>query len=259
MISDQSGSWSSDNSCVYLERGWCSECTCTKCIGGQIRRVDETGHDRWHTCGCRKEAYSRWLLRSSGLERLAERCTFDSYTVNTAWQDRVKRKALDYVQHWKQNSFFISGQSGCGKTHICTAICNEIVKQGKSLVYFRWVNDATALKMRISDPELYGAEIKRLSDCDLLYIDDLLKNTPSDADLRLLYEIVNSRYNDNKPMVISSERSLSYIRDLVSDRDKTNFGEAIAGRIIEASGNGQYCIILNGDDKNVRLHPELIK
>lgn len=257
MVSDQSGS-QSYNGCEYIEQGRCSECTCDRCTHGLIRRVDEAGIERWSKCSCRKEAYSRWLLRRSGLDRLADRCTFDSYTVNTAWQDSVKRKALDYVQHWKQNSFFISGQSGCGKTHICTAICNEIVKQGKSLVYFRWASDATALKMRINDPEYYESEIEKLTGCDLLYIDDLLKSSPSDADLRLLYEIINGRYNEKRSTVISSERSVDYIQRL-TDRDGFNFGDALAGRIVELSGDGKYCISMSGGDKNVRMNPELIR
>lgn len=199
-------------------------------------------------CSCMGTAYSRHLLEVCGLDKLAERCTFDTYTTNEDWKRVVKEKAMEYAAGWKNNSFFISGQSGSGKTHICTAICNIAVKEGANLRYFRWVEDGTKLKGLLSTPAEYDKEIKKLTDCDLLYLDDLFKIGTNQADLRLAHEIINSRYTARKPVIISSERSLPFIRDL-SGKD----GEAIAGRIFEMCDRGKYCIGLNGAEKNLRF------
>lgn len=199
-------------------------------------------------CRCMKVAYSKHLLEACGLDKLAERCTFSSYTPREEWQQGVKEKALEYAANWRRSSFFISGPTGCGKTHICTAICNTAVLEGASLRYFRWVEDGTRLKSLITDATAYEREVDALAACDLLYIDDLFKTDCSSADLRLAYEVINSRYIAGKPVVISSERSLPYIGGL-----KGKDGEAIAGRIFELCGKGRFCLAIAGDGKNQRL------
>lgn len=182
------------------------------------------------------------------MDKLAERCTFETYIPRDNWQRGVKEKALEYAKCWRQASFFISGPTGCGKTHICTAICNAAVQAGASLRYFRWVEDSIRLKGLVTDVAAYKREMDLLAGCDLLYLDDLFKGDCSSADLRLAYEIVNTRYTAGKPLIISSERSLPFIGGL-----KGKDGEAIAGRIFEMCQKGRFCLAVSGDGKNQRL------
>ncbi len=240
--------------CIYHERGFCKICTCDKCEGGflisewreAMKQGCMTGGPR--ECECVELARNQKRLRDSGLEQLAARCTFDSYMDKYQWQKAIKRKAQDYLIEYKEKSFFISGQSGSGKTHICTAICNEIIRNGGRLMYFQWVKDGTRLKQLISEPEQYEERIGNLVEMPFLYMDDLFKQEVSAADIRLVYEIINGRYNAGLPTILSSERSLAYLRR-VRDGD----GEAIAGRIFEMCGYGEYCIELSGADKNMRF------
>jgi len=238
--------------CEYHRRGFCRECTCDKCVGGflieewreALRRGEQTGP---RECDCVKAARSRKRLRDAGLERLAERCTFDSFLTDKPWQEAMKKAAQDYLAVCREQSFFLSGQSGCGKTHLCTALCNEIIRRGGSLRYFRWVKDGTRLKQLVSDTE-YDREIRALITTPYLYVDDLLKQEISAGDIRLVYEIVNGRYIAGRPTILSSERSLETIR---AARDGE--GEAVAGRIFEMCGHGKTCIQLSGADKNLRF------
>ena len=241
-------------SCEYLKRGFCQVCDCDKCEGGflveewkeSMRQGCYTGSPR--ECSCVQLARNRKRLRESGLDRLVDRCTFDSFEVKNKWQAIVKNKALDYLKDSSTKGFFISGQSGSGKTHICTAICNEIIKGGGRLKYFQWVKDGTRLKQIVNERDQYESEIDALIKMQYLYMDDLFKQEVSSADIRLVYEIINGRYNADRPTIISSERNLDFIR-----RVRGGDGEAIAGRIYETCGKGQYCIELSGRDKNQRF------
>ena len=241
-------------SCAYLEAGFCRTCTCDKCEGGFLMEewrqdIRNGGTMRGpRECDCVERARNRKRLRDSGLEKLADRCSFDSYMVQEPWQEIVKNTARDYLSEVKRMSFFISGQSGCGKTHICTAICNEIIKAGGRLRYFQWVRDGTRLKQIVNERGQYEKEIDALIEMPYLYMDDLFKQEITAADIRLVYEIVNGRYNAERPTILSSERNLAYIR---SARDGD--GEAIAGRIFETCGHGRFCIQLSGADKNQRF------
>ena len=240
--------------CEYLKRGFCQVCDCDKCEGGFL--VDEwkeamrqgcyTGGPR--ECSCVQLARNRKRLRESGLDRLVDRCTFDSFLVKQKWQSVVKSKALDDLKDCSTKSFFMSGQTGSGKTHICTAICNEIIKDGGRLKYFQWVKDGGRLKRIVNERDQYENEIDALIKTQYLYMDDLFKQEVSSADIRLVYEIINGRYNADRPTIISSERNLDFIRCV-----RGGDGEAIAGRIYETCGKGQYCIELSGKDKNQRF------
>ncbi len=243
--------------CIYLDNGFCTTCSCDKCEGGYL--IDEwresmkqgcfTSGPR--ECDCVQKARNRKHIRDSGLERLVERCTFETFTVKYRWQETVRQKAQEYLTDRRRSSFFIAGQSGSGKTHICTAICNELMKNGERLKYFQYVRDGTRIKQLIPDPGLYEAETRALIEIPYLYIDDLFKQDITAADIRLVYEIINGRYIAQRPTIISSERSLSYIREI-----RNGEGEAIAGRIFEACNNGDYCLELSGRDKNIRFYTE---
>ena len=233
--------------CPNIRRGWCKSCTCDSCRNGAVTRM-ESGMVISRPCRCMTVAYSRHLLEMCGLDKLSERCTFDTYLPREEWQHGIKEKALEYAANWRRSSFFISGPTGCGKTHVCTAICNTAVQEGASLRYFRWVEDGTRLKGTVTDAAAYKRELDSLAGCDLLYIDDIFKTDCSGADLRLAYELINSRYIAGKPVVISSERSLPYIGGL-----KGKDGEAVAGRIFEMCGKGRFCLAVSGEGKNQRL------
>lgn len=242
--------------CVFLKNGFCESCTCDACEGGYLieewRRANSQGCITAgpRECACMEQARNRKRLRDSGLEKLADRCSFETFQPRQPWQETVKKTARDYLAEYRNTSFFISGQSGCGKTHICTAVCNEIMRHGGRLRYFQWVKDGTRLKQLVNEREQYEKEINALIKMPYLYLDDLFKQEITAADIRLVYEIINGRYNLGKPTILSSERSLGYIR-AARDGD----GEAIAGRIFESCGYGKYCIQLSGTDKNLRFYP----
>lgn len=247
-------SHASEKHCAYLTNGFCKTCTCDKCEGGFL--IDEWrqsireggGLHGPRECDCVERARNRKRLRDSGLERLAARCTFDSFRTREKWQEGVKKMAQGYLKDARRMSFFISGQTGCGKTHLCTAICNELMARGGELRYFQWVRDGTRLKEMLFEDADYEKEIQRLIGSRYLYIDDLFKQEPTAADIRLAYEILNGRCIAGRPTILSSERNLEYMKSV-----RDGEAEAIAGRIFESCGRGKYCIDLTGKEKNLRF------
>ena len=244
----------SPNGCLFLQNGFCERCTCRDCQAGFL--IDEwREEERRHgfgsaprECACRDRARNRRHLRDSGLEKLAERCTFERFETKEPWQQRMKQTALEYLAHAREAGFFISGQSGCGKTHLCTAVCGALMERGRRLRYFQWVRDGTRLKQLVSERGEYESALRELIDTPCLYLDDLFKQEITAADIRLAYEILSARWNEGRPTIISSERSLKTIR-AARDGD----GEAIAGRIYESCDHGRFCLQLTGGDKDRRF------
>lgn len=207
---------------------------------GYIAKVYPDGSLRAEKCACMAQRVSIRNLERSGLKDMIQRYTFEGYVADTAHRQKVKATAKAFCES-DAGWFYISGQSGSGKTHICTAICSRLMSQGKAVRYMLWRDASAELKGLLTDAEEYQERIRKLKTVPVLYVDDFLKGGHSEADLRLAFEILNSRYNDSRlRTVISSELSLF---------DVLNLDEAVGGRIYERSKG----FVLESPSENWRM------
>lgn len=182
------------------------------------------------------------LLKNSGLENK----TFENFVAKSDWQRGLLHTVKEFAADTNGKWLFIGGQSGCGKTHLCTAALREIIfTQNKSVRILKWVEGSRSLKASVNDSG-YTNEANAYKGAEVLYIDDMFKgggNAISNADLRLAFELLDYRYLKGLTTVISSEFSFDNI--LRAD-------EAVAGRIRERAG--QYLLHVKKDiNKNQRL------
>ena len=190
-------------------------CIITKAADGTLKAAE---------CVCMAKRVSIRNLERSGLKDAINRYTFKNYVTDSRERQKVFDMAVDFCRQEK-GWFFISGKSGSGKTHICTAICSRLMDAGKAVRYMRWRDDSIMLKALTTEGEEYQRLIQPFKSVPVLYIDDFLNGGHTEADIRLAFEILNSRYNDSAlRTVISSELSLFEILGL---------DEATGGRIYE--------------------------
>lgn len=208
------------------------------------------------TCKCARSRNAIRRLNRSGLKDIVKKYTFDNYQANDAWQQTVKSTAERFCTDTSGAWFFIGGQSGAGKTHLCTAMAVKAIKAGKNVRYMLWRDEIAKIKSAVNETDVYAGLMRELKETDVLYIDDLFKTGkgndgrtafPTAADINAAFEIINFRYNSPEAVtIISSERTLTELMDI---------DEAIAGRIAERSKQGGFCINLKKDPaKNYRMH-----
>lgn len=234
---------------------------CPLCLNrGNIAKVmynDQFGYysEALVPCKCNRVRNAIRRLNRSGLKNVVKEYTFDKYEAPDKWQQTIKETAQRFCTDQVHDWFYIGGQSGAGKTHICTAIAVACIKQGKDARYMLWLEEIKRIKALITEPEKYNMILKELKETPVLYIDDLFKvgkgpdgqvSPPTKADIDVAFEILNHRYNNAGLItIISSERTLSELLDI---------DEAVAGRIAERSKAGGYCINLKRDRaKNWRM------
>lgn len=199
-------------------------------ICGNTGSVIEKGPDfleiHVYPCRCMRKRLSLRSLKAAGMEDMARRYTMGSYVAADPKREKIKdmaKRFIDADDGW----FFISGQSGSGKTHICTAICTGLMERFSEIVFMPWRDDSTLLKLEMRDADQYKRHMDKLKRVSVLYIDDFLKGGATDADLKLAFELLNARYNvKGLRTIISSEMSLGEI---------TRTDEALGGRIYERS------------------------
>lgn len=91
-----------------------------------------------------------------------------------------------------------------------------------------WQDDITKIKQASSNLEVYEALINSYKQAEILYNDDFFKTRRGDfvstADVNATFKIINYRYNEGLPTVITSELSLEQISQI---------DEALGSRISE--------------------------
>lgn len=222
-----------------------------------IGEKDAFGHptEYFKPCKCCKVRNAIRRLNRSGLKNAVKELTFDKYEARNPWQQTIKDTAQRFCTEGGGSWFFIGGQSGAGKTHICTAIAVHHIRQGKEVRYMVWREEAPRIKALVNDAEAYASLMQELKAADVLYIDDLFKDSrddmgqyrpPTSADIRLAFEIINYRYlNPELITIISCEMQLLELDEI---------DEGVAGRIAMKSKPGGYCISLKPDkSKNWRM------
>lgn len=197
------------------------------------------GYDYTKECECMNKRRFMRRIRKSGMSDMLRRYTFDSYETPDASRQKVKAAAERFCKA-DTGWFYISGRSGSGKTHICTAICSRFIETGKEVYYMKWRDESRMLKALVNTDEV-EKPLEKLKRIPVLYIDDFFKGGHSEADERIAFEILNSRYNDTKlRTVISSELMIEDILDI---------DEALGGRIKERSKG----YLVKSVDENWRL------
>lgn len=229
---------------------------CPLCGGNTWIFVDPNDNSKGvRRCECYQRGLIEGRIQRSGLSLALESCTFDSFKDTEPWQKTLKRKAELYRNiltsaPLKKPWLFIGGNSGCGKTHLCTAICGELLKKGQNVRYMLWMAEVHDIKAAVND-EGYTALLQPYLTADVLYIDDLLKSkgnrnlNPSDADIKICFELLNGRYIRNLPTIISSEFYL--------DSELIAVDEATFSRVIEKTGSEFLISVDRNPDRNFRL------
>lgn len=213
----------------------CAECKNTGYV--------ETDNNTIAKCRCYKIRQSLDFIQKSGLEEALKHNTFANFKEETEEQRRIKSLAKKYVENGGENWLLLCGQSGSGKTHLCTAVVGELLKGGKAVLYLPYRDELPRIKSYILDNESYRHLMNRWQQYEVLYIDDLFKGTTTERDKSIIFELIDYRYRNCLKTIISTEYT---VEELVT------LEEATAGRILERSGEWKY-EISKSYGKNYRL------
>lgn len=217
---------------------------------GFVMKVMEDGYEYAIPCKCRDIKIAKERLKRSGLAKEFTEKTFDSYiTGNNSQLVDAKKTAQQFTDSIDDEhvsgapSLLLCGQVGAGKTHLGTASSVALINKGVAVIYMGYREEMTSIKSKILDENAYSKEINKFKNATVLFIDDFLKGKITESDVNVIYEIVNYRYNNKLPVIISTEKTLDEL---------INFDEAIASRLIEMCTG--YIVVFTGKELNYRLY-----
>lgn len=197
---------------------------------GYLRNDFPIGHPQFGTmipCECKQrelsDANTRKLHAISNIDALAH-LTFETFDPAVHGMDEAYEAALAFAQQPMNNWLFLYGPVGVGKTHLAAAIANYVMTNLKIGTYFDEVPDLLDHLRATFDPDLgtgYDERFHLIRDVGILVLDDLGTENATPWAKEKLYQIINHRYMEQLPTVITSnvdhrkvdERILSRILD----------------------------------------------
>lgn len=214
-----------------------------------IMQTDENGVERATYCRCKEKKQARLLMKNSGISEqdmakgFNDFQTFDESPLIQAKQTAARYcKDFEQIRDSRNNSLLLCGASGRGKTTLGIIVANNLINKCVGVRYMPYRDEVTRLKQEITEERIYNEHITRLKTAKVLFIDDMLKGKITESDINIMYEIVNYRYLERLPLIISTE---------CTPQQLLNFDEAIGSRILEMSKG--YAVVFDSSTLNYRL------
>ena len=147
---------------------------------------------------------------------------------------------------------YLFGNKGTGKSRLTACMANELMNNYYTVLYTNFSEISKYIRgtfNKFGDTEYDFLE--RLTSIDFLFIDDFGTElvTKNNQDLWLqekVFEVVNKRYNNNKPIIFTSNYSL---RQLIEER-------GIADKTIDRINEMCTILKLNGDSYRRKVKDE---
>lgn len=163
------------------------------------------------------------LLDDSGIRGRFQNRTFDRFQVN-----EENRKAYQAAKRYadsfpamlptrddrgnieppqkERNGLFITGSFGTGKTHLATAIANQLIQGGTPVICMTMIDLLARIKQTFDrSDEATEADIMRIyEEIPLLIIDDIGSEQPSEWGTSKIFAIINARYEAYMPTIITT-------------------------------------------------------
>jgi DNA replication protein DnaC len=210
---------------------------CQYCGGiGYIRLDVPVDHEKFgklEPCICRAKdvaegARSR-LFALSNLDRLSH-LGFDNFNPNgnekakfmTLQETEILHRAVEACEEFSRSQkgwLLLEGGYGCGKTHLAAAIANGAVNKGIPTLFITVPDLLDSLRFAYADPETtFEQRFDEIRNADLLILDDFGTQNATGWAQEKLFQIVNYRYTNKLPTVITTNLMLDEIEGRIRSR-----------------------------------------
>jgi DNA replication protein DnaC len=135
--------------------------------------------------------------------------------------DSARQYALEFAGNLARGRCLIfTGRVGTGKTHLACAIVRELLRRRYRALILSAYDCVQQVKDSWSrgSAEKEAAVLERLLQPDLLVIDELGAQFGSAAEKLILFNIINRRYENIKPLLLVSNEDRSGLEALLGER-----------------------------------------
>jgi DNA replication protein DnaC len=202
----------------------------------QCKKCKDIGYIDGKKCSCFIQKEIANLYQQSNLGENVKNENFDQFRLDyysdekdeSGYSPRDNMKniymtCIRFVQDFgnqNANLLFI-GNPGLGKTFLCNSIAKDLLEQGRSVIYqvsSELIDLVRKYKFDFENEDNNSSSLNELYNCDLLIIDDLGTELPTQFSSLVIYNILNKRLLNNKKTIISTNLNTDEIMKSYSER-----------------------------------------
>jgi DNA replication protein DnaC len=226
--------------------GWKEQEYCRECLKIVLAEREKEAQRK-----LKEEKISR-LIRESGIRGIMYNMTFGAF--ETRYRGVAYNIAKKYSEEFDlstKHGLMFYGHAGSGKTHLSVAITKQIIEEKQIQVKFvRIVDLLLEIRKTFDENESWKAEneselLRKYTFTPLLILDDIGSEKTTDWVRQVLYQIIDERWIEQKPIIVTSNLTL--------DELEGRLGERIASRI---AGITQL-IEMQSHDYRIKSNPKL--
>lgn len=239
---------------------------CPKCRGTGYASIEKNGVRGVVRCECIKTNRSGRLMDDARIPVRYAHCELEGFGLTAEWRnpslERAKSFAETYAREYPPSTPFgllFMGPPGVGKTHLAVGIIRKLMRDKSVQCLFRTFPDLLKeIQMSYSTVSM-SSELSLLQpvlDAEVLMLDELGAQKPSDWIRETVAYVLNYRYAENKVTILTT----NYLdqEDLKSSRKSLNhsltdrIGEPMRSRLYEMCKT----IVMQGEDFRQRFKPD---
>jgi DNA replication protein DnaC len=189
---------------------------CPLCNGtGLSFFVDAKGERYAKPCECRQQNRMQRLLQRAGIPKRYEHCSLDSFEFDFPRADRslaeahfMARKFVeDYPVNTDGKGLLITGSIGVGKSHLAVGILHSLITSKGVPGLFCDYRELLKEIQHSYNPQVATTELDILApvfDAEVLVLDEIGAQKPTDWVWDTVALILNTRYNDKRTTIITT-------------------------------------------------------
>ena len=232
-----------------------TETLCHLCKGTGWQQVDRGGVSGVARCECGKQSRTERLMETARIPERYAHCELDIFeispTLTTRSIEQAKLVAEKFVDEYHLSPPFgllFMGKPGVGKTHLAVGIVKRLIREKGVQCLFRTFPELLKEIQNSYNPVSQSSELSLLTpalEAEILVLDELGAQSPSQWVKDTVGYILNYRYNENRVTILTTnfpdegkrkDREHREHRDQrrgVSDSLIDRVGERIRSRLYE--------------------------
>jgi DNA replication protein DnaC len=230
------------------EAGDLRRCPFELCDGSGLMYDEES--NTAYDCRCRRQIIAQRKARSLSavIPRRYRDAAFERYPVT-----EMERPVVAATRRFAENidghlnagqGLWFMGKVGTGKTTLAMLVSKAALEAGRSVAIYSLPRLLNEIRETHRPDRSHVDLLDRLTEVDLLHVDDVGAERTTDWVLEELYSIVNARYEDSRSMVITTN---------ILERDA--LCEQITERTVSRLTEMCDQLWLQGDDLRAELRP----
>jgi len=189
---------------------------CRECGGaGMVLAMDSAGRRVARVCGCQQAAVRDHRVAAARVPKRYQHCSLDSYETGFRGADPSMRAAYltarrfveAYPVETEGKGLLITGSIGVGKTHLAVGLLLALVEEKGARALFYDYRELLKQIQHSYNPTVNSTELdvlKPVFEAEVLVLDELGAQKPTDWVWDTVALILNTRYNDKRTTIITT-------------------------------------------------------